>query len=137
MNSLSPTQVNFLQGKSLLLVEDIEIFHTGTRSACKKMGMEFRGAFTESEALKVFHSGKRFDIILMDIHLGTQTLGYDVAKKILKLDPSAVIVSFSSADLQSKRTLREGLMVEHFEKLTTASYLCPAIYKVLKPISRI
>jgi CheY-like chemotaxis protein len=137
MNSLSPAQVNFLQGKSLLLVEDIEIFHIGMHSACKKMGMEFAGAFTENEALDLFNLDKRFDIILMDIHLGTETLGYDVARKILEIDPKAIIVSFSSSDLQSKRALGEGIMVDHFDKLANPPYLCPAIYKVLYPTSRI
>jgi CheY-like chemotaxis protein len=101
------------------------------------MGMEFAGAFTENEALDLFNLDKRFDIILMDIHLGTETLGYDVARKILEIDPKAIIVSFSSSDLQSERALGEGIMVDHFDKLANPSYLCPAIYKVLYPTSRI
>ena len=101
------------------------------------MGMEFTGSLTESEALDLFNLDKRFDIILMDIHLGTETIGYDAARKILEIDLKAIIVSLSWSDSQLKRALEEGIVVDHFDKLANPSYLCQAIYEVLNPTSRI
>jgi CheY-like chemotaxis protein len=81
---------------SLLIVDDGILHHAVVGQACKKLQLSFEGAETEEAALAFYQKGRRFDIVLMDIHLGPKVLGYDVARKILELDPKALIISFSS-----------------------------------------
>lgn len=121
---------------SLLMVDDGILHHTVVEKACKKLQLPFEGAKTQEEALAFYEAGKRFDIVLMDIHIGSDTLGYDVARKILELDPKALIISFSSDPIAIRMEKGRGIMVGHLKKNGTASYLCPELYKILKPISK-
>ncbi len=126
----------FLKGKSLLIVDDGILHHTVVEQACKKLQLSFEGAETEEAALAFYAEGRRFDIVLMDIHIGSDTLGYDVARKILELDPNALIISFSSDPVAIRMEKGGKIMVGHLEKNGAASYLCPELYKILEPISR-
>lgn len=136
MIKLDAVHQNFLAGMSLLIVDDGILHHTVVQKACEKLQLSFEGAETEKAALAFYEAGRRFDIVLMDIHIGSDTLGYDVARKILELDPKALIISFSSDPIAIRMAKGGGIMIGHLEKNGTASYLCPELYKILNPISR-
>ena len=121
---------------SLLMVDDGALHHFVVEQACKKLQLSFEGAQTEEEALAFYEAGRRFDIVLMDIHIGSDALGYDVARKILEIDPKALIISFSSDPIAIRMEKGEGIMVGHLEKTGAVNYLCPELYKILKPISK-
>lgn len=101
---------------SLLIVDDGILHHTVVQKACEKLQLSFAGAETEKAALALYEAGRRFDIVLMDIHIGADTLGYDVARKILELDPTALIISFSSDSIEIRREKGGKIMVGHLRK---------------------
>ena len=136
MIKLDAVHQKFLAGMSLLIVDDGILHHTVVQKACEKLQLSFAGAETEKAALALYEAGRRFDIVLMDIHIGADTLGYDVARKILELDPTALIISFSSDSIEIRREKGGKIMVGHLEKNGAASYLCPELYRILQLISR-
>lgn len=73
---------------------------------------------------------------MTDINLDSGVWGDDVARKILELDPTARIISFSSDPIGIRMEKGGKIMVGHLEKNGTANYLSPALYKILKSISK-
>ncbi|MEO0898822.1 MAG: response regulator [Bacteroidota bacterium] len=67
----------------VLIIDDEPINHQVLKNFLKRMGMTLVSAMNGEEALKILDSGKKFDLILLDLMMPKMS-GYEVCEKIRK-----------------------------------------------------
>jgi len=92
---------------SVLHVEDTDYIRDATKNFVEEMEWIYTGAPTGEDALAIYKPGA-FDVIIMDIHLGSGINGYETAKRIRKINPHQLIYSCSSNLVDNSEHLFNG-----------------------------
>jgi PAS domain S-box-containing protein len=98
----------------LLLVEDEPIIALRETTLLKKTGYHVTHVSTGEDALILIEQGDEFDLILMDIDLGSGISGTEAAKRIL--DIRSIPLAFLSSHTEPK-------VVEQAESITSYGYI--------------
>ena len=98
----------------LLLVEDEPIIALRETALLKKSGYQVTHVSTGEDALRLVEEGEIFDLILMDIDLGSGINGTEAARRILDRRP--IPLAFLSSHTEPK-------VVEQAESITSYGYI--------------
>ncbi|MBN1498668.1 MAG: PAS domain S-box protein [Spirochaetes bacterium] len=100
--------------KTILLVEDEQLIAASTKMVLEKTGYSVITVMTGESAVELITEGKRIDLILMDIDLGSGMDGTEAAQKILKISNLPIIFLTSHS---------ESGMVEKVKGITRYGYV--------------
>ncbi len=89
---------NSFAGKSLLLVEDDPMTAKVETLMLKKNGFSVKTVNCGEDAIQLFNEGEKFDLVLMDINLGSGMEGTAAAQKILARHDIPLIFLSSHTD---------------------------------------
>lgn len=104
-------------GKTILLVEDIEINREIVAELLKNTGLTIENAENGSVAVEIFTAfPNRYDLILMDVQMPIMD-GYEATKIIRSIDPDIPIIAMTANAFREdvNRSLDSG-MVDHITK---------------------
>jgi CheY-like chemotaxis protein len=126
------------QGKSILLVEDVELNREIAEVILQEAGFKVDCALDGLEALKKVEQGAddEYDLILMDIQMPVMD-GYEASRRIRKLDNKKkasvpILALTANAFEEDRRTTLEAGMDGHLTKPIRIDELYAAIRKYLK-----
>ncbi len=119
---------NFLNGITVLHVDDQEFYSFTARKAVERNQWDYTYVNSGEAAVKLYETGRVFDVIFMDIRLGSGIDGYEAAKKIREICPTQLIYSSSSDEPSS---IKEGYFKGHLGKVGGKAVLYNAISKDL------
>jgi len=78
--------------KTILIVEDVESNYLFLAATLRRSGASLVWARQGEEAIEMIKSGRKFDLVLMDVQLAGMD-GYEVTSKIKELRPDLPIVA--------------------------------------------
>jgi signal transduction histidine kinase/CheY-like chemotaxis protein len=84
--------------KSVLIVDDQENDRTDLKKALSSLNISIKEAFSGDEALDWFKAGNTADLVIMDINLGANGFGPDIAGQILDIYGAHQHFLFTSKD---------------------------------------
>jgi CheY-like chemotaxis protein len=119
-----------LKGKKILVVEDEEINWFLIRDILEESGVELTWAEIGIRALDLIKSGKKYDLVLMDINLPSLD-GLEVTRQILKMQPDLPIVAQTAFAMDEEvKNAYEAGCCGHILKPFTIKELKDALLKV-------
>lgn len=80
------------EDKVILIVEDVESNYLFLAATLRRSGASLVWARQGEEAIEMIKSGRKFDLVLMDVQLAGMD-GYEVTSKIKELRPDLPIVA--------------------------------------------
>lgn len=89
---------NFLKGITVLHVDDQELYSIIARKAVEANKWDYTYVATGEAAVELYETGRVFDVIFMDLNLGSGMDGYEAVEKIRKIRPSQLFYSSSAND---------------------------------------
>lgn len=119
---------NFLNGITVLHVEDKELHSFTAKKAVEGNQWIYTYVNSGEAAVELYQKGKVFDVIFMDLNLGSGMNGYQTAEKIRDIRPKQLIYSSSSEESSS---IIEGYFKAHLGKVGGKVSLYQAISKDL------
>lgn len=119
-----------LKGKKILVVEDEEINWFLIRDILEESEVELTWAEIGHKALDLIRSGRKFDLVLMDIKMPSLD-GLEVTRQILKMQPDLPVLAQTAfaLDEEIENAYRAGCC-GHILKPFTIDELQNAILKV-------
>lgn len=119
---------NFLRGMTVLHIDDHEFYTFTAKRAVEGNQWDYTYVKSGEAAVKLYETGKVFDVIFMDLNLGSAMDGYETVQKIRQIRPTQLIYS-SSANKPS--SIKEGYFKAHLGKVGGKVSLYQAISKDL------
>jgi PAS domain S-box-containing protein len=130
------TEVYDFSGRTILLVEDIEINRTIVITLLESTGVKIESAENGLEALEMVTANPdRYDLIFMDIHMPMMD-GYEATRRIRRLNPSwaahvPIVAMTANAFAEDIQRCKQAGMDDHLAKPIDLDALLETIEKYI------
>jgi len=88
--------------KAILIVEDVDSNYQFLNATLKRSGAEIIWVKKGEDAIDIIRSGKKIDIILMDIQLEGKD-GYSITREIKELNPEIPIIAQTAFAMKGEK----------------------------------
>ena len=105
---------NFLKGITVLHVDDQVFFTVAAKKAVEGNLWDYTHVASGEAAVKLYEAGRVFDVIFMDLNLGSGMDGYEAVEKIRKIRPAQLFYSSSAND---PSVIKAGFFKAHLGKI--------------------
>jgi CheY-like chemotaxis protein len=136
VEEVKPTESYDFSGRTILLVEDIEINRTIVITLLESTGVTVESAENGREALDMFTANPaRYDLIFMDIHMPMMD-GYEATRRIRSLDLSwadtvPIVAMTANAFAEDIQRCKQAGMDDHLAKPVDLDALLETIEKYI------
>jgi CheY-like chemotaxis protein len=136
IEEVKPTESYDFSGRTILLVEDIEINRTIVITLLESTGVTVESAENGKEALDMFTANPaRYDLIFMDIHMPMMD-GYEATRRIRSLDLSwadtvPIVAMTANAFAEDIQRCKQAGMDDHLAKPVDLDALLETIEKYI------
>ena len=117
--------------KNILLVEDDELLSIVNKGSVERCGYTVLTATTANETISLIRATNEIDLILMDIDLGGEVDGIDLAKSILTEKDLPILFLSSQSSLEILQKVEEVSSYGYIPKNSEVQVLCTSIKMAL------